>query len=100
MLEAVDVSVSFQGVKAVQHVSFAVEPGRIVGLIGPNGAGKTTLVNVLTGFQEPTTGSARMKSSIGSISPSMQRDRPGRLRSATSGGSASAGRSPCGLASC
>lgn len=60
MLEAVDVSVSFQGVKAVQNVSFALEPGRIVGLIGPNGAGKTTLVNVLTGFQEPTTGNTRM----------------------------------------
>lgn len=60
MLEAVDVSVSFQGVKAVQHVSLRVEPGRITGLIGPNGAGKTTLVNVLTGFQEPTSGAARI----------------------------------------
>ena len=60
VLEAVDVSVRFQGVKAVQNVTLRVEPGRIVGLIGPNGAGKTTLVNVLTGFQEPTGGSTHM----------------------------------------
>ncbi len=63
MLEAVDVSVSFQGVKAVQHVSLRVDPGRIIGLIGPNGAGKTTLVNVLTGFQMPTSGAARIDGS-------------------------------------
>jgi branched-chain amino acid transport system ATP-binding protein len=60
VLEAIDVSVSFQGVTAVQNFSLRVDPGRIVGLIGPNGAGKTTLVNVLTGFQKPTAGSARM----------------------------------------
>ena len=33
-----------------------LEKGEILGLIGPNGAGKTTLVNVLSGFQQPTTG--------------------------------------------
>ncbi len=50
-LVARDVSVSFEGLKALTGVNLAIPRGRITGLIGPNGAGKTTLVNVLTGFQ-------------------------------------------------
>jgi branched-chain amino acid transport system ATP-binding protein len=38
-------------------VELALPPGEALGLIGPNGAGKTTLVNVLSGFQEPDSGS-------------------------------------------
>lgn len=56
-LEARDVRVHFEGVKAVDGVDLRVEVGDILGLIGPNGAGKTTLVNVLSGFQRPTGGS-------------------------------------------
>jgi ABC-type branched-subunit amino acid transport system ATPase component/ABC-type branched-subunit amino acid transport system permease subunit len=48
-----NVSVSFQGLKALQDISFDVPPGTAVGLIGPNGAGKTTLLNVLSGFVQP-----------------------------------------------
>lgn len=51
-----DVGVAFGGFRALTEVSFSVAPGQIVGLIGPNGAGKTTCVNVLTGFQRPTSG--------------------------------------------
>ncbi|MFO1036272.1 MAG: ABC transporter ATP-binding protein [Geminicoccaceae bacterium] len=55
-LEAREISVNFQGLRAVSSVDLDLRPGEILGLIGPNGAGKTTLVNVLTGFQRPTSG--------------------------------------------
>jgi branched-chain amino acid transport system ATP-binding protein len=55
-LQAHDVRVHFDGVRAIDGVDLEVERGELFGLNGPNGAGKTTLVNVLSGFHRPTTG--------------------------------------------
>jgi ABC-2 type transport system ATP-binding protein len=41
---------------AVDDLSFATEPGEILGLLGPNGAGKTTTINMILGVLEPTSG--------------------------------------------
>jgi branched-chain amino acid transport system ATP-binding protein len=51
-----ELSIHFGGLRAVDGVTFAIEPGRIHGLIGPNGAGKTTIFNCVTGFYHPTQG--------------------------------------------
>ncbi|MDO8776094.1 MAG: ABC transporter ATP-binding protein [Burkholderiaceae bacterium] len=56
LLELESVSLSFGGLRALDAVSFKVQPGEIIGLIGPNGAGKTTLVNVCTGVYKPSQG--------------------------------------------
>jgi branched-chain amino acid transport system ATP-binding protein len=56
ILQVKQVGRAFQGLLALNDVSFDVSPKSVVGLIGPNGAGKTTLFNILTGFYRPTTG--------------------------------------------
>jgi ABC-2 type transport system ATP-binding protein len=43
---------------AVDHISFSIEKGQIVGFLGPNGAGKTTTMRMLTCFMPPTSGTA------------------------------------------
>lgn len=50
------VTKTFEGVKALDDVSFSVTPGEIKALIGPNGAGKTTLLNAVSGLNPPTKG--------------------------------------------
>jgi len=55
-LELKNLSKHFGGLKAVDKVSFLIEPGEFVGLIGPNGSGKSTLFNVVAGSLAPTAG--------------------------------------------
>jgi len=59
LLEVDDVVLKFGGVTALNHVSFTLHEGEILGLIGPNGAGKTTCFNVMTGVYKPTSGQVR-----------------------------------------
>jgi ABC-2 type transport system ATP-binding protein len=56
MLEARRLVKRFHGHAVVDHVSFAVQPGEVVGYLGPNGSGKTTTTRMLTGLLEPTSG--------------------------------------------
>jgi len=60
VLEAIEVSRSFGGIMAVDHVSFDVAEHEIVGVVGPNGAGKTTLFDVLSGFVPVDLGRIRL----------------------------------------
>jgi len=52
------VTVSFDGFKALNNLTFYVEPGELRCIIGPNGAGKTTMMDVITGKTRPDTGTA------------------------------------------
>lgn len=50
----------YGAVRALDGVSFAVEPGEVFGLLGPNGAGKTTTVEILEGYRAPDAGTVRV----------------------------------------
>lgn len=50
------VTVSFDGFRALNNLSFVVEPGEMRAIIGPNGAGKTTMMDVVTGKTRPDNG--------------------------------------------
>ena len=63
MTPAVEVSrlvKRFDGLTAVDDLSFAVAPGELFGFLGPNGAGKTTTINILCTLLSPTAGAARV----------------------------------------
>jgi ABC-2 type transport system ATP-binding protein len=50
----------YGAVTALDHVSFSIQPGEVVGLLGPNGAGKTTMLKLLTGYLPPSEGTAQV----------------------------------------
>jgi ABC-2 type transport system ATP-binding protein len=60
MIQVHDLTKFFGPVLAVDHISFEVERGEIVGFLGPNGAGKTTTIRILTSFLPATSGIARV----------------------------------------
>ncbi len=57
-IEVQNLTRSYDGLQAVNGISFAVELGEIFGFLGPNGAGKTTTIRMLTGQLRPTSGQA------------------------------------------
>ena len=59
LLEVNNITKAFGGLLALNHLSFHIEEGEILGLIGPNGAGKTTAFNVISGFHKPDSGLIR-----------------------------------------
>ena len=63
MLNAIDVNdltKYYDGLLAVDHISFQVRQGEVFGFLGPNGAGKTTTIRMLAGLSQPTAGRARI----------------------------------------
>lgn len=60
LVEMNDISISFGGIRAVDHASIDLFPGEVVGLLGHNGAGKSTLIKILSGAYKRDTGSIRI----------------------------------------
>jgi ABC-2 type transport system ATP-binding protein len=60
MIQVRDLCKSYGPVLAVDHVTFSVDKGEVVGFLGPNGAGKTTTMRILTTYLPATSGTARV----------------------------------------
>ena len=56
ILRITDLTKEYDSMKAVDHISFTIKTGEVVGLLGPNGAGKTTTINMILGILRPTEG--------------------------------------------
>ena len=56
MLDVRGLTKCYSSIPAVDHVSFSIKPGEVLGYLGPNGSGKSTTVKVITGLLEPTAG--------------------------------------------
>ena len=59
-LEVEGLTKKFGDFTAVNHVSFTVQPGEVLGYLGPNGSGKTTTIRMLCGLMRPTAGTAKI----------------------------------------
>jgi ABC-2 type transport system ATP-binding protein len=58
MIKTQNLSKNFDGIQAVDDLTFSAEPGEVLGFLGPNGAGKSTTMRMLAGFITPSSGSA------------------------------------------
>lgn len=81
LLEVDGITLAFGGVKALNGVGFAVQPGTITAVIGPNGAGKTSLFNTISGFYRPNQGRILFQGRDISQVPAPQRAKLGLGRS-------------------
>ena len=61
MLEAVNLSKSYNGAPALKELNLCIEGGEVFCLLGANGAGKTTTINLFLNFTQPTSGTAKVK---------------------------------------
>ncbi|MFT9206806.1 urea ABC transporter ATP-binding protein UrtD [Acetobacter orientalis] len=61
LLDVRNVSVTFDGFRAINSLSLALKPGEMRAIVGPNGAGKTTMMDIITGKTRPDSGTATFK---------------------------------------
>jgi ABC-type branched-subunit amino acid transport system ATPase component len=80
ILELSGVSKAYGGVQAVQGCDFTVPEGAVIGLIGPNGAGKSTTIDLVSGFQNPDSGSIRFAGTEIAGMPAYKISRLGLIR--------------------
>ena len=80
ILKVENLGISFGGLRAVDGVSFELEPGEIMGLIGPNGAGKTTTLNLISGIYTTDSGSVYLDNENITALPTHKRSRRGLAR--------------------
>ena len=75
LVQLKDISISFGGIRAVDHVSLDLYPGEVVGLLGHNGAGKSTLIKILSGAYQKDSGEIWINGELADIqSPRDARD--------------------------
>lgn len=67
LLEFINVTKKFSNKTALDNVSFAIQPGRIIGLLGPNGSGKSTSIKMINGLLQPDSGQVLIKGNTPSI---------------------------------
>ena len=58
MIKTQNLAKNFDGIQAVDNLTFSVEPGEVLGFLGPNGAGKSTTIKMMGGMLRPSKGSA------------------------------------------
>ena len=61
MIEASGLTKRYGAKTAVDHISFAIEPGTVTGFLGPNGAGKSTTMRLIMGLDKPTESNIKSK---------------------------------------
>ena len=67
LVEMTDISISFGGIRAVDHASISLHRGEVVGLLGHNGAGKSTLIKILSGAYKRDSGDIRINGEAAAI---------------------------------
>ncbi len=67
LVEMTDISISFGGIRAVDHASISLNRGEVVGLLGHNGAGKSTLIKILSGAYKRDAGDIRINGEAATI---------------------------------